>query len=451
MRKKVLIIAYLFAPIAGIGVLRPLKMVKYLPKNDWEPVVLTVKPPAHLTQDESLLKELPEDVEVYRTSDLNIGSFYLFLKGKKKSEIKQNKENSFKAKEQPKREASKLKQIIFKYLKNIKNYFLIPDDHILWLPFAVLTGLKAIKKNKISVLYSTSFPYSNHLVAYILAKITKLPWIADFRDPWSENMHRSGIKWRDQLEEKLEKKVVEKADIVTTVSFGFARGFLKKNPKIRQIEVIYNGFDPADFQDIPAEKNSKKFTISYTGIFYQERNPRLFLQGLKELLDEGKIKREDILVNFAGIFDYPGYSENRDAVREFKLEDVVEIKGYLPHKESLRLLKNSDLLLMIGDLAPGLEGMIQGKLYEYMAVKRPILALSQKGEATAIIEDFHLGIVVDPLDLGEIKNALLTFYEGWQKKELTEMFSYEVDREKLSKFQRDKQAEELSKLLNQLT
>src|SRR5690606_3795818 len=119
----------------------------------------------------------------------------------------------------------------------------------------------------------------------------------------------------------------------------------------------------------------------YTGIFYKERNPRLFLRAVRELIDEGKIDRSRLRLRFAGVFDYPGYTDNADCVRELGLEDCVEVLGHLPHRAALLQMKKADLLLLVGDTAPGSGDYIPGKLYEYMAVGRPILALCLPGES----------------------------------------------------------------------
>lgn len=444
---KVLLVSYLFPPIAGGGVPRPLKMVKYLPQYGWEPVVLTVDPKYHVSLDESLLTQVPPETPVYRAKEFNPYATLNRLRvggdGKRSGGASSNQRNNSSV-------LSGLKRGVFQFLKKGKNYILIPDDHIFWVPFAVRMGLKAIREHKVNIIFSTSGPYSSHLAARRLAYITGLPWVADFRDPWTQNMHRSGIAWREWVEERMERSVMRQATAITTVTHSFAKNFLAKFPEIRRIEVIHNGYDPEDYEGIEGTVRPDRLTFAYTGIFYQERHPRLFLQAVAELIAEGRIKREEILLRFAGVFDYPGYHENQDAVAEYGLEDVVEVLGYLPHRESLTLLKSSHVLLLISDTAPGSENYIPGKLFEYMAVKRPILAFSLPGEASSIIERFSIGQVVSPIDKDEMKKAILIFYEAWKRGELERLFSFNADAATLSIYRRDEQARQLAHLFNEI-
>lgn len=449
---KVLIISYLFPPIAGGGVPRPLKMCKYLPEYGWKPVVLTVDPEYNVSLDESLLKQIPEGTPVYRAREWNP---YQTLNRLRTSAISSEGKGNLadggvpvpKAKN---RIIPRIKTGIFNLLKKMKSYIFIPDDHVFWVPFAVRKGLKAIRDEQVDAIFSTSGPYSCHLVAKKLAKKTGLPWIADFRDPWTQNMHRSGIPWRERLEERMERSVMKEADVITTVTHSFADNFRSKFPELKRIEVIHNGYDPEDYAEIDGEREKGRLTFAYTGIFYRERNPRKFLQAIAQLIEEKRINRDEIRIRFAGVFDYPGYTENQDAVRELRLDDVVEVLGYLPHRESLILLKSSDILLLIGDTAPGSEAYIPGKLYEYLAVKRPILSFSLPGEATRIIERFSIGKVVPPTDLVAMKEAIMEFVTAWREGRLDQQFSFDLSTEELSIYQRDVQAGQLANLLDQL-
>ncbi len=445
---KVLLVSYQYPPIAGGGVPRPLKMSKYLPQFGWEAVVLTVDPQYNVSLDQTLLKQIPEGTVVYRAKEFNPYQKLNRLRSAANANANGSNEQAEKRKVSM---LSKVKASIFHLLKKMKNVLLIPDDHRLWVSSAVRLGLKAIKEQKIEVIFSTSGPYSSHLVAQKLAKKTGLPWIADFRDPWTQNMHRSGIAWREWIEERMERAVMEGATAITTVTQSFADNFLTKYPNIRHIEVIHNGYDPEDFQHIEEKKSLDRLVFAYTGIFYQERNPRLFLQAIAELIKAGELQKEEILIRFAGVFDYPGYSENQDAVRRLGLTDVVEVLGYLPHQQSLSLLKSSNVLLLINDTAPGSEAYIPGKLYEYFAVKRPILAFSLVGEASNIIERFHLGKVVPPTDVEKMKVAILEFILAWREGRLDTHFSFEHDAESLAQYQRDVQAQQLAQLMNQLS
>ena len=201
-----------------------------------------------------------------------------------------------------------------------------------------------------------------------------------------------------------------------TVTHSFAKNFRQKyGSQIKRLEVIHNGFDPADYEALePLKLYPEKWTFVYTGIFYRERNPRLFLECVAELIDEGKLEREQLSLQFAGIFDYPGYSENQDCVNRLGLTDIVHLWGNLPHKKALALLAGTDQLLLIGDVSTDSGAYIPGKLFEYMAVKKRIFSLTVEGESATIIQEQKLGKVIPPFDKEAIKAALVEEYSAWK-------------------------------------
>jgi glycosyltransferase involved in cell wall biosynthesis len=414
-RKKMLLVSYLFPPIGGGGVTRAVKMARYLAEAGWEVHVLTVESAYYATKDESLLKELPANVIIHRAKEWNPLTGMRAAHSQKSAGAQTEPEKSEKQSASEPGLKQRVKKQVVASLKSLKNTLMIPDDMIGWLPDAVKVGEEVIRNFKIPIMFSTSGPYTCHLVARNLKRKTDIKWIADFRDPWTQNMHRTGIAWREAWEERMERSVMREADAITTVTNGFSDNFRNKfGQDIARIEVIHNGFDPNDYTNIEQFPDDGKFTCIYTGILYRERNPRLLLEAVAQLIDEKKVDRKLINLQFAGVFDYPGYTDNIDCVRRFHLEDIVGIMGNLPHKKALAAMKASDTLLLIGDTAPGSGVYIPGKLYEYMAINHPILALSVEGESTKIIRQFGLGEVVDPKDIGQIKTAFLKMYEEWK-------------------------------------
>ncbi|USG64263.1 glycosyltransferase family 4 protein [Brevibacillus ruminantium] len=444
--RNVLLICYYFPPIGGGGVPRALKMAKYLGDFGWNVHVLTVDPVYHATLDPTLLAQLPEGVAIHRAKERQlIPRRGKAAAGEAAAAPQTAPQTSFK---------SRIKQQVIGLLKKVKPYILIPDDQILWLPQALKVGREIMHQEKIDVIFSTSGPVTNHLIAQRLAKEFGCKWVADFRDPWTQNMHTSGIGWRERLEERMEMRVMADADAITTVTATFAENFRQKHgERIRRMELIYNGFDQEDFIGLtPAYTAPDKFHAVYAGILYQKRNPRLLLQAIHELIDEQKVNREDLLLSFAGVFDYPGYTENQDCVEALGLGDIVRVLGNLPHKQALSLMKGADALLLIGDVSPDAGAYIPGKLYEYMGIGKPILSLNKPGEATGIIETFRLGQVADPEDKEAMKRAYLQLYREWKEQGATG----NTDRgdefaERVKPYERREQARQLAELMNELT
>lgn len=452
-QKSVLVIAYYFPPIGGGGVPRALKMAKYLGQFGWSVHVLTVDPAYHATLDPSLLEQIPKDVHIHRAKE-----FSLFPRRGANQTGQAASSAGTPAVQQSPSAAARVKRKLVSVLKKLKPYLLIPDDQILWYPNALKLGRELLRGEKVDVIFSTSGPVTNHLIASKLAEQFGCKWVADFRDPWTQNMNQSGIAWRERLEEKMEERVMAKADAITTVTARFAENFRQKHGfRIKRMELIYNGFDRADFADLtPAHTAPGKFHAVYAGILYQKRNPRLLLRAIKELIDEGMLDRHDLLLSFAGVFDYPGYSENRDCVEELGLQDIVKVLGNLPHKEALGMMKGADALLLIGDVSSDAGAYIPGKLYEYMGIGKPILALNKAGEATQIIEQFDLGQVADPEDKDAMKTAYLRLYRAWKERaEAPQAGAAAAHRpddfaERVKPYERREQAGQLAELMDQL-
>lgn len=442
---NVLIICYIFPPIGGGGVPRPLKMAKYLGEFGYNVHVLTVDPAYHATLDPSLLAQLPSEVTIHRAKEWQ-------LLPNRGGQAASASANTTSTPSQPSFKAKVKKQIV-NVLKKVKPYLLIPDDQILWMPNALKLGREIMRREKIDVIFSTSGPVTNHLIAKKLSREFGCKWVADFRDPWTQNMHTSGIEWRERMEERMEEAVMSQADAITTVTATFTYNFREKHQdRIKRMELIYNGFDQADFQGLaPSHAAPDKFHAVYAGILYQKRNPRLLLQAIRELIDEKAVDRNDLLLSFAGVFDYPGYSENRDCVEALGLGDIVRVLGNLPHKEALGLMKGANALLLIGDVSADAGAYIPGKLYEYMGIGNPILALNKRGEATEIIEDFRLGQVADPEQKDEIKQAYLKLYQEWKAQGQTGSEGRGADfAERVKPYERREQAKQLAQLMDEL-
>ena len=456
--KNLLVIACYFPPIGGGGVQRALKMAKYLPQFGWRPLVLALDPVWHVSLDPTLLEELPPEVVVHRVREWRPRILFGAMAPTTAavSPPSSATRSGAAVTPVPAGTSSGGKGLIawrrrfVQWMKRARMYVLIPDDRILWYVPAVREGRRMLARYGARALLSTSGPYTDHLVGLALRRHSGLPWVADFRDPWTQNMHRPGIRWREALEERMERAVMREADVVLTVTRSFAEGFRSKyGDVIRRLEVIHNGFDAADFAGVVPERVEGRCTFVYTGIFYRQRHPRRLLRAVRRLIDRGAIDRRRLRLRFAGVFDYPGYTENADAVRELGLGDVVEVLGHVPHRRAVALLKGADVLLLINDVDPAFGGtFIPGKLFEYMAAQRPILALSLPGEAASVVERFGLGEVVPPEDDAAIEAAVLRFYRRWERGELAGPQPLPPEAYRL--YERREQARTLAELLDEL-
>lgn len=402
--KKVLIIAYYFPPLGMGGVQRASKFAKYLPAFGWKPFVLTVKDVEYLAKDPSLLEDLPPKVKIIRTGSFDPLRISFILKSLFK---KGRQEHAYVKKATV--EKSKLASWLF-----------FPDSKIGWLPFALLSGLKIIRKEKIDLIFTTSPPPSLHLVGYFLKLLTRKPWVADFRDPWI------GFHYEDYptpfhlwLKNRLVGLITQNAEAIISINEKITQRLFSLYPFIKNIKTIPNGYDESDF-DMPTSaksdlkmQNSHFFIIAYLGTFSPDHNPEPFLLGLRSLLDERKMHKEKIKFIHIGLC--MGIDLD-DVIKKYDLSGVVERIGYLPHKEALARLQDASLLLLTTSPSPEAEMISTSKLFEYIPLKKPILTIvPPKGAAAQVVSSLNLGKVVSPADPEEIKRQLLFFFSEWER------------------------------------
>jgi len=404
--KKVLIVAYYFPPMGGVEVQRTLRFVKNLRNYDLEPVILTTQNGWHYEYDETLLRDIPPGVNVYRAKTHE----YQFIK-RDIILLRQNL-SKYREKMNKKNIISKARRIIKYY---IKKYILKPDEKNLWLFMGFLKGLQAIHEEKIDIIYASGYPWTCFLLGYFLKRMTKRPLVIDFRDPWMLHPMNAG---NDKLDNFLEKKIIENADRVIFATKGFNRIYLKKygNHNHRKFFTIRNGFEEEKFRDLGDRKSGDRFTITYTGSFTlsplfdkKHRNPRYFLEAVQELIKEGKIREDKIKINLVGRMG----DNIRYLVDKYGLQGIVKIIHNVTHKQALQYQRESNVLLLVMMDRPGSETFVPSKLYEYIASRRPVLATVTIGsEAGEIIKELNCGIVCKMDDVPEIKEAIMKLYRN---------------------------------------
>lgn len=437
MNRKVLVVAYWFPPMGGGGVQRTVKFVKYLQIYGWEPVVLTVKPWGLELKDDTMLQEIPENVKVYRTFSFELIRIYQVIKHRLR-----------KRGDHPSTEHYNKNDIKdpLRAVKDIIHLLSVPDTEIGWLPFAVLQGKKIIATENIDCIYSSSGPPTCHLIALCLKQWTNLPWVADFRDPWTQHQFASyRYKTRLKADEFLELMALKTADKLLTVTQAFADGFSQKYNQVphNKFKVITNGYDADDFLKIPSatKRKNRKFTIVHTGSFLGLRTPKFFLNALKLLLDETPSLRKNVEVIFAGRLE----TKDTTTICDLGLEDVVKLVGYVSHQEALSLLSNSDVILLI--LASVEKGVYPGKIFEYLAVGKPVLALvPQNSIAAELIEKTKTGAIVDSEQVTSIKDVIRRMYERYKDKTLT----IHPDLSVVEQYERKRLTRDLSATFNQV-
>ncbi len=423
---KVLIITFAFPPNAGGGVQRTAKFVKYLPIFNWQSIVITTKKNASKSQDASLLSDIPQNTTVHRIPFFNIYSFPSKIINK----YSNNKTANF------------LKLILNKIINGINIALLIPDYTILWLPLTYIRAKNIIGQEKPDLIYSSSPPPTCHIIAYLLKKKYNLPWLADYRDEWAENPFR---KYFTPLHKKinlwLENKIVNQADTVINVSEVLSNQLAQRFKDNNKFHVLTNGYDP---EDIPRNSpiDNHKFTITYCGSIYDDQSPNSFITALIELIEEEKISRSDIHINFVGAVANQYFHSLVEGIKE-----LVTFRGYQPHRRAIEFIIKSDALLLYISQKRG-PGCVTAKIFEYLATRKSILTLATKDNAAAkIIKQTQSGLIANPDDVETIKKHILSLFSAWQNNRLSDYCNTKSD---ISLYSRKVLTKKLSDYFNKL-
>ncbi|MBN4052021.1 glycosyltransferase, partial [Cytophagaceae bacterium AH-315-L13] len=289
--QKVLIFTYYWPPASGPGVQRFLKFAKYFPENGWEPIVIAPKNGSYPYYDETLLNDIPSNVEIHHTKTLEPFTLYNFLRGAKGKSVPVAMTGI--------KDSSSPLQKISKYIR--ANYF-IPDARIGWNKYAIKKANEIISNTEINAIITTGPPQSTHLIGLHLTKIHNLPWIADFRDPWTTVYYNKFLPRTESSKRKdknLENTILQNADIVTTVSPGIKKEF---EDRAKRAEVIYNGFDENDIYSGELTPTTK-FKLAYIGNYKPNQDVEALWQAIKELKEEMSDFDRNFNLSFTGIVD----------------------------------------------------------------------------------------------------------------------------------------------------
>ncbi|WBW99446.1 glycosyltransferase family 4 protein [Oceanirhabdus sp. W0125-5] len=443
--KKILIIAYFYPPKGGAGVQRTSKFAKYLTEFGHEVHVLTVNEDRKTLNDDSLKEDICKGIHVHRTEfeEVKIVKKLNNLLNNKNSLSPVNTSNNQLKKSNIK---SKIKSICKKLFFKLYNFVYLPDDKKSWIDTAVKEAVKIIENEKIDVIYTTSAPYSAHLIGYKLSKQKQIKWIADFRDQWANNPfaeYGRMVEWRQK---RLEKKVIHNAHKVISVSKPIIEDFKLRyyDTNKEKFEIITNGYDEPDFWDIePVEKNSI-FKIIYNGTLYGRMSPENILLAISNLIEKKKIDRDKIRIEFCGNIG----NAHKGKVDFFKdkYPQLISIKNYLPHKESLKNLMTGSAVLLIIDGGKGSRGIYTGKIFEYIRSGKPIIAIVPDGVARDLIIKTKTGYCAYPNDIDEIEKNIYNLYTKFYKGEKLA----DSNLNEIKKYSRKNLSKQLSNIIEKL-
>jgi glycosyltransferase involved in cell wall biosynthesis len=398
--KKVLIITYYWPPSGGSGVQRWLKFVKYLREFGIEPIVLTIDPhfATFPNYDYSLLKEIPEGIEIHTTQARS--PFELYKKVRKKDAP------------QAGFSGEKTSGLVDKAMRFIRGNFFIPDARIGWNKFAIEKAKEIIQQNKIDSIITSSPPHSTQLIGLELKRMFNLNWLADLRDPWTEIYYNKEL-FRTSLAKKkdykLEQLCLKNADKIVVVSEDIKRHFGANRKEILdKINVIPNGFDEADFLEVKSKlegenlisKNITNKVISYVGNLGEQYPVEGFLEAFSEIVKNDSEWKLQFIGNC--------HDGVKRMVELLKISANVEFIPYVNHSEAIDFMLKASILLLIIPEIENNKGILTGKLFEYLATGNTIINIGPKdGDAAAILKENAVSITLNPTEKQEIIDFIL--------------------------------------------
>lgn len=386
--KRALIISYYWPPTGGSGVQRWVKFAKYLPQEGWQPVIYTPENPEAITTDTSLEAEIPSEAEVIKRKIFEPYEAYRMLSGGR-SRAKSPKaaaegtvvETAKGGQDEVNPINSQKKSLGKRISLWIRGNCFIPDPRCMWTGPSVRFLKKYLREHPVDLIISTGPPHSMHLIARRLSRSTGLPWIADFRDPWTRMFYFKHLhlgRRARRRHEILEKKVLDDASAVVAVSPLVKEEF--ETMTSTRVELVTNGYDENDFMTAVPEPDGF-FNITHTGLFASDGNPEMLWEALSEKCAEDPAFAETMRIRLAGKTDM----EIIEAIRKAGLERNLTDLGYQAHMDAVREQKSASLLILPLRKEPEYKATLPGKLFEYLAARRPVLGIGQTDGAMARI------------------------------------------------------------------
>ncbi len=395
-----LVITYYWPPAGGPGVQRWLRFISYLAEFGIEPVLYIPENPAYPMLDPSLEEAVPPRLRIYKKKISEplqwAGSIF-------RREVKRISKGII-----PERKPTPLEKLLLW----VRGNFFIPDARVLWVKPSVRYLKTVLREEQIDTVVTTGPPHSLHLIGLRLKRQAGVRWVADFRDPWTSIGYHDKLRMGPRARKKhtaLEKTVLGAADKILVTSKTTRDEFrgLTGQPVI----VITNGYEASDYAAVPRQPDGY-FSLSHIGSLLSGRNPRALWRALQSLCRENEAFRAAFRLRLVGVVA----REVQDSIREFGLDEYTEYEDYLPHDKAVAMQTRSQLLLLVEIDAAETRGILPGKLFEYLASRRPILAIGPGGwEAGGIIRDMGAGDVFSYDEADRIKAALLRWFEAFQK------------------------------------
>ena len=399
--KKALIICYYWPPSGGPGVQRWLKFVSHLKSFDIDPVVYVPQNPNYPIVDQDLVVQIPKELTVLKRPIKEPYKFAAIFSKKKTQQISSGIISN------------KKPSALEKLLLFVRGNYFIPDARVGWVNPSVVFLKQYLKANPVDCIITSGPPHSMHLIGLELQNELDLPWITDFRDPWTTIHYHKSLRLTKASKAKhkaLESLVLNSANHILVTSPSTAKEFSLLTTK--PITVITNGFEPIE-ADTPVLDTT--FSIAHIGSLLTQRNPTYLWEVLSQIIKEDPIFAQDLEICLTGVVS----DEVRFSIALAGLTSNTTIKGYVSHKEALILQHKAQVLLLLEQDSEDTKAIIPGKLFEYLQAARPIIAIGPKGsDIEGIINKTASGVYVSADQKDVLKKQILLYYNAYKKEAL---------------------------------
>ncbi|MCX7876398.1 MAG: hypothetical protein N2321_09575 [Melioribacteraceae bacterium] len=403
--KKVLFITYYWPPAGGIAVHRNLKFVKYLREFGYEPIVHTADDAEYPVLDENNFKDVPENLKVIKTKIWEPFNLFKLITGKKKEE---RIHNVFLEEEKP--------TFAHKLGIWIRGNIFIPDARKFWIRPSVTNLKKYLNENKVDLLFTNGPPQTNHMIAYKLKKKFNIPWHADFQDPWTQVDYFPQLMLNPvslKIHKMMEQRVFKYADKVTICSETWKKDLESIGAK--DVGVIVWGYDENDFNNINVPL-SDKFKLSHYGSLGPDRNAKTLWKALSIIKKENSDFANQLEIELAGFIGHAILDE----LNSLGLKENLKLLDHISRKETIEKMYSSQVLLLILNDMPNVNGRLPGKLFEYLATRRPILVIGpNESDASKIVENANAGLTCNFNDLETTIKTIRLLFEKYKQGKLT--------------------------------
>lgn len=414
--RDVLCVAYFFPPLGGVSVARMTAFVRHLPEVGWRPVILAPRGTTYPLRDPAGLAALPAGLEIIRAPSpephglrRRLAPLRRPLSGLRRGAADLSGRGSGRSRE-PVVSGSHSGR-----LAALRRAIFFPDDQLAWVPFASAAGIRRARRRRPDVIFSSAFPISAHLVAGAIHRVTGIPWVAEFRDPWVDNVLAPALPdAHRRLQRRIERWVVSHAERTVLVTPRLATAFAERYPSLAdRMRTVMNGYDRAERPTATdsAEPVDDAIRLVYTGTLDRPRETIAFLDGVERFVAERPEARRRLRIELIGRRSQEVEAAMQPYGEPGRLGDVLAVTDFMPRTAALERVQRATATLVLLGGGPGMDLFVSGKLFDAIGLDRPVLAMVPPGDARDVLTSLDWGVVADP-EAGSVAEALERVWAG---------------------------------------